>query len=257
MKRRPVPVRLVLAAAALVLAGCSVGPSYRTPKPDVPERFAASTQAAPGASSGAAISPAVVDLATWWKSLNDPALDSLVERAVKNNLDIEVALVRLQQARTFEAEVVGHALPEVDATAAEARGTGNDLSRGRATQPMVSADNSAGLEHINTLAGFDAVWELDIFGGYRRAFQAARFSAQAAAQARYGVMSAVIFDVGRSYIDLRGAQLQLGILHQASDVLRQSLDIVSQRYQRGITNELDMALATRELDSINAEIAPA
>jgi NodT family efflux transporter outer membrane factor (OMF) lipoprotein len=121
---------------------------------------------------------------------------------------------------------------------------------------MVSADNTAGLEHITTLAGFDAVWELDIFGGYRRAFQAARFSAQAAAQARYGLITAVISDVVRSYIDLRGAQLQLGILDQAAEVLRKSLYIVSQRYERGITNELDLELATRELDTIIAEIAP-
>ena len=249
MKRRSTAVRTGLAAAALMLASCAVGPSYRTPKPDVPDHFAAS--------SGAAASPAVVDLATWWRSLEDPELDSLVDRAVKNNLDIEVALVRLQQARTYEAEVVGHALPEVDATAAEGRGTGTDLSRGRASQELRSADNATGLEHINTLAGFDAVWQLDIFGGYRREFQAARFSAQAAAQARYGVITAVISDVVRDYIDLRGAQLQLGILNQASEVLRKSLDIVSQRYQRGITNELDVALATRELDSYIAEIAPA
>src|SRR6202044_1594596 len=138
-------------------------------------------------SSGGGTSPAVLDLASWWKSLDDPELDSLVDRAVKNNLDIEVALVRLQQARTYEAEVVGHALPEVDATAAEGRGTGTDLTRGRATQPLGSADTDSGA-HINTLAGFGAVWELDISGGSRRAFQAARFSAQAAAQARYGVI---------------------------------------------------------------------
>jgi NodT family efflux transporter outer membrane factor (OMF) lipoprotein len=256
VKRPPALVRAGVAAAALVLASCSVGPSYRTPTPDVPDRFVASSQAAPGHTSGAAVSPAVGDLANWWKSLNDPELDSLVDRAVKNNLDIEVALVRLQQARTYEAEVVGHALPEVDASAAEGRGTGTDLTRGRATQPLVSADNDNGV-HINTLAGFDAVWELDIFGGYRRAFQAARFSAQAAAQARYGVITAVISDVVRGYIDLRGAQLQLGILNQARDVLRQSLSIVGQRYERGITNELDVELATRELDSFMAQIAPA
>jgi NodT family efflux transporter outer membrane factor (OMF) lipoprotein len=247
MMRRAGTLLTVAAAAAMVLAACAVGPSYRTPKPDVPDRFAASASAQ---------APSVVDLATWWKALQDPELDSLVDRAVKNNLDIEVALVRLQQARTYEAEVVGHALPEVDASAAEGRGTGTDAARGRAAQPLVSADNDTGL-HINTLAGFDAVWELDLFGGYRRAFQAARFSAQAAAQARYGVITAVISDVVRGYIDLRGAQLQLGILRQASDVLQQSLSIVTQRYQRGITNELDVALATRELDAIKAEVAPA
>jgi NodT family efflux transporter outer membrane factor (OMF) lipoprotein len=256
MKRQFAPVRTGVAAAALILGSCSVGPAYRTPKPDVPDRFVASTETVPGTSSVAPVSSTVMDLATWWKSLHDPELDSLVDRAVKNNLDIEVALVRLQQARTYEAEVVGHALPEVDASAAEGRGTGTDLARGRATQGLVSADNDSGLQ-INKLAGFDAVWELDIFGGYRRAFQAARFSAQAAAQARYGVITAVISDVVRGYVDLRGAQLQLEILNQASDVLRQSLSIVSQRYERGITNELDVALATRELDSYLAEIAPA
>jgi NodT family efflux transporter outer membrane factor (OMF) lipoprotein len=239
-----------------ILSGCAVGPSYRTPKPDAPPQFAAATAATAAAADGSATGT-VVDLATWWKSLGDPELDSLVERAVRNNLDIEVALMRLQQARTYEAEVVGHALPEVDATGAEARGTGSDLSRGRAAQPMVSADNTGGLEHINTLAGFDAVWELDLFGGYRRAFQAARFSAQAAAQARYGVITAVIADVVRGYLDLRGAQLQLNILRQARGVLQKSLDIVQQRYQRGITNELDVALATRELTTFEAQIAPA
>src|ERR1700733_9326338 len=188
-----------VAAAGLVLASCSVGPSYRTPKPNVPDRFVASAEARPG-SSGGGTSPAVLDLASWWKSLDDPELDSLVDRAVKNNLDIEVALVRLQQARTYEAEVVGHALPEVDATAAEARGTGSDLGRGRATQPLVSATNTPGVQRINRLGGFDGAWQLDIFGGYRRAFQAARFSAQAAAQARYGVITAVISDVVRGYV---------------------------------------------------------
>jgi NodT family efflux transporter outer membrane factor (OMF) lipoprotein len=259
MMRRAAALLTALAGAAVVLAGCEVGPSYRTPKPDVPDRFAASRTSShdPGVSGVSDAPASVVELATWWKALKDPELDSLVDRAVKNNLDIEVALVRLQQARTYEAEVIGHALPEVDATAAEGRGTGSDLTRGRASQPLRSADNSTGLEHINTLAGFDAVWELDLFGGYRRAFQAARFSAQAAAQARYGVITAVIADVVRGYIDLRGAQLQLGILRQASDVLGQSLSIVTQRYQRGITNELDMELATREVDTVNAEIAPA
>ena len=95
MKRRL--VRAGLVAAVFGLASCAFGPSHRTPKPDVPDRFAASTQAAAGTSSGTA----VVELADWWwKSLNDPELNSLVDRAVKSNLDIEVALVRLQQART-------------------------------------------------------------------------------------------------------------------------------------------------------------
>jgi len=241
-----------VAGLLVSLCGCAVGPNYRAPKPDTPAAFAASAAIQPAAATGAA----PPDFATWWRSLNDPELDSLVERAIKSNPDLDIALTRLQQARTYEAVVVGHALPEIDASAAAGRGTGSDMARGRAEQGLVSADNTNGLQHINTIAGFDAVWELDIFGKYRRAFEAARYDAQAAAAARYGVITSLIADVVRAYVDLRGLQVRAGILRNASDVLRESLRIVSIRYQRGITNELDVALATRELDTLQAQIAP-
>jgi NodT family efflux transporter outer membrane factor (OMF) lipoprotein len=240
-------LKAILAGVAVGAAGCAAGPNYKTPKVDAPPHFVANT-------SGR--SPADVDLAVWWKSLNDPELDSLVERAVKSNLDLEIALTRLQQARTFESVVVGHALPEVDLSAAAGRGTGSDLARSRALQPLVSADNAGGLQHINTLAGFDAVWEIDIFGKYRRAFEAARADTQAELAARNGVLTSVVANVVRAYIDLRGFQIQIGILRQAADVLRESLRVVNIRYERGITNELDVALATRELDTLQAQIAP-
>jgi hypothetical protein len=121
------PLKAIVVGMVLGAAGCAAGPNYRTPKPDTPPHFVANA-------SGQ--SAAAVDLAVWWKSLNDPELDSLVERAVKSNLDLEIALTRLQQARTYESVVVGHALPEVDASAAAARGTGSDLTRGRADTPL-------------------------------------------------------------------------------------------------------------------------
>jgi len=90
----------------------------------------------------------------------------------------------LQQVRTYEVVVVGHALPDVEASAAAARGTGSDLTKGRADTGLRSADNGAGLQHINTIAGFDAVWELDLFGKFRREFQAAKAETEAARAAR-------------------------------------------------------------------------
>jgi len=232
---------------AVCLAGCAAGPSYRQPAADAPAQFAATVAQPPTPGP---------DLASWWRSLEDPELDSLVERAVKSNPDLEVALTRLQQARTYEAVVLGHALPEIDASAAAGRGTGTDLTRGRAQQPLVSANNSGGLQHINIIAGFDTVWELDIFGKYRREFEAALAYTQAAAAARDGVLTSVVADVVRAYVDLRGYQTQLGVLRQAGDVLRESLRIVQIRYQRGIVNELDVELATRELAAIEAQVAP-
>jgi NodT family efflux transporter outer membrane factor (OMF) lipoprotein len=234
------------------LAGCAVGPNYRVPKPDTPPEFAAATTL----SSAPSASVPAPDLASWWRSLEDTELNSLVERAIKSNPDLEIALTRLQQARTYEAVVVGHAVPELDATAAAGRGTGSDLTRGRAQQALRSADNSAGLQHINTIAGFDAVWELDLFGKFRREIEAARYDMQAAAAARNAVITSIVADVVRAYVDLRGFQTQVGILKNASDVLRESLRIVNIRYERGITNELDVVLARRELDTVEAQIAP-
>jgi NodT family efflux transporter outer membrane factor (OMF) lipoprotein len=130
------------------------------------------------------------------------------------------------------------------------------LTKGRADQALRSADTGAGLQHINTIAGFDAVWEIDIFGKFRREFQAVRAETGAARAARYEVLTSVIGNVVRAYVDLRGFQVRAGILHHATDVLRESLRIVTIRYERGITNELDVALATRELATLEGQIAP-
>ncbi|HEX3849008.1 MAG TPA: efflux transporter outer membrane subunit [Steroidobacteraceae bacterium] len=256
------PRRAVLVAGLVAALGaCAVGPHYRAPAPDMPPNFAAADGAARGgaAPAGAAATgrgAAPVDLAAWWKSLDDPELDSLMERAVRSNPDIEIALARLQQARTYVSVVAGHALPEIDASGAAARGTGSDLSRGRAQQALVSADNGSGLQHINTLVGVDTVWQLDLFGKYRREIEAARDDAQAAMAARNAVLTGVLANVARAYVDLRGFQMQLGVLHRAQGVLRESLRIVTLRYQRGITNELDVALAKRELETLQAQIQP-
>ena len=239
-------LRSIVLGLVAGLTACAAGPSYRTPKSDAPPAFASQVQAT-------APTP---DLATWWRALNDEELDSLVDRAVKSNLDLEIALDRLQQARTYEAVVIGYALPEVEASAAAGRGTGSDLTKGRADTALRSADTGAGLQHINTIAGFDAVWELDLFGKYRREFEAARADTQAARAARYDVLISVVANVVRAYVDLRGFQVRASILHKASDVLTESLRIVNIRYERGITNELDVALATRELATLEAQIAP-
>jgi NodT family efflux transporter outer membrane factor (OMF) lipoprotein len=246
---------LIVLGLVASLTACAVGPSYHTPKPDEPPSFAAKIDAkSPG--SGAQPTAPSPDLATWWRALNDEELNSLVDRAIKSNLDLEIALDRLQQARTYESVVVGYALPEVDASAAAGRGTGSDLTKGRADTALRSADTGSGLTQINTIAGFDAVWELDIFGKFRREFEAARADTAAARAARYDVLTSVVANVVRAYVDLRGFQVRAGVLHKASDVLRESLRIVTIRYERGITNELDVALATRELATLEAEIAP-
>jgi NodT family efflux transporter outer membrane factor (OMF) lipoprotein len=243
---------IVPVAAVLAAAGCAVGPDYRTPKITAPAQFAAAAPRQPD------VAPEVaeIELAAWWHALDDPELDSLIERAVKANPDIQIALDRLQAARTVAIGTWSVALPVGGATAGGGRGTGSDLGRGRASQQLVSAESGTGLSQVNLLAGFDAEWQLDLFGKYRREIEAARADAQAQAAARNAVLVAVIADVARAYVDLRGLQMRSAVLHSAIDVLGESLKIVTERYERGITNELDVTLATRELNSLKAQLAP-
>ncbi len=242
------------ALAAAALGGCAVGPNYRTPAVRVPDHFAALTPAASGTPQVTARTTPRVDLETWWHSLNDPELDSLIERAVSNNPDALLALDRLQAARLYEAGLTGTVAPVVDASGADGTGTGSDLTKGRAGEPLRSADTTHGLTQITSIGGFDAVWEIDLFGKFRREIEQARYDTQAAADARNAVLVSVIADVAQAYVDLRGLQLRAVVLQSASAVLGQDVTIETQRYQRGITNELDVALAQRELASIDAQV---
>ena len=249
---------LALGVFVTALAGCAVGPNYRTPKTPTPEGFAAagSTATAGGAGSAPATGAAPVDLAAWWQALKDPELDSLIARAIGGNPDVLIALDRLQAARTYEAAIIDTVLPEAEGSIGGGRGTGSDLTRGRASPTLRSANNSAGLTQINVAGGFDALWELDVFGKYRREIEAARYDTEATRAARNGVLVSVIADTARAYVDLRGLQVRASVLAAAIDVLRESLRIVNIRYERGITNELDVTLATRELATLEAQAAP-
>jgi NodT family efflux transporter outer membrane factor (OMF) lipoprotein len=241
-----------------LVTGCAVGPNYRTPKTPTPEGYAAasSTATAGGAANALGTAAAPVDVTAWWQALKDPELDSLIARAVSGNPDVLIALDRLQAARVYEAGIIGTVLPEAEGSIGAGRGTGSDLTRGRASPTLRSGDTSAGLKQINVVGGFDALWELDVFGKYRREIEAARYDTEAIRAARNGVLVSVIADTARAYVDLRGLQVRASVLAAAIDALRESLRIVNIRYERGITNELDVTLATRELATLEAQAAP-
>lgn len=243
---------LALVVLGVGLAGCAVGPDYHTPKMKLPDGFVSASDAQSAAGAG----HEAVDPATWWKALNDAKLDSLIERAIKANPSLEIALTRLQEARTFETVVAGRALPDLEASAGAGRGTGSDSTRGRVASPLTSASNTAGLTQITTVAGFDAAWEIDLFGKYRREIESARYDTQAFAAARSAVLVTVVADVVRAYLDMRGLQTQYAVLGQNIRSAQKSLDLVQARFDRGIINELDVTLARRQLGTLQAQLAP-
>jgi NodT family efflux transporter outer membrane factor (OMF) lipoprotein len=236
-------LRVLLLAA--FLSGCAAGPNYQVPDDKAPPTFIA---------ANATTSAPTVDLARWWRAFNDPELDSLIDRAVRANPDIEIALTRLQEARTRESGLIGTALPQVAASADAGRGTGSDMTRAGAAPALRAADNKGSLDAIRQVAGFAATWELDLFGGSRRAIEAGRYDIEAAAANRNAVLLSIIGDVAQNYVDLRGLQARRAILQKNLAAAEQLRDLEQSRYDRGLTNELDLQLAARELARLQSDL---
>ena len=184
---------------------------------------------------------ASVDLTQWWRSLHDKELDSLIARAVQSNLDLAIALDRLQEARAELTVVADQALPMGGATGGGGVGTGSDETKGRASQALRSAETATGLKSINEAGGFDAGWELDIFGRIRREDRSAdRMTPRRLQDARDWVFVTVAADVARAYLDMRTQQRQLVVLGQDIAAAQGSLDLAQTRFDRGLTNEMDV-----------------
>ncbi len=237
---------------AAALGGCTVGPDYHTPDIALPDSFlppvvqiAQKTTRRPGA-----------NLTDWWQSLHDPELDSLVSRAIESNLDLEIALTRIQQAQTQELVVIGEMLPSSEADAGGGAGTGTNMTTGRASPVLRSATSSKNLAKRTVVGGYDAAWELDIFGKFRRELEASTYTAEALADARDWVLVTVAADVARAYLDMRGFQRQLAVLRKNVSVAKAAFEFQKSRFQQGIANELDLVLAERFLATLRSNIAP-
>ena len=231
------------------LGGCAAGPDYSPFLPiGVPFTFVASKAEKRNNRWAEA------DLAQWWLSFRDPELNSLVARAVAANPDIEIALDRLQEARTRVLEMVAAALPSGDVSATKSGGTGSDVTRSRVSPEVHAAGNTSGFDQIQEAGGLAAAWDLDIFGKHRREIEASQYDAEAAADDREGVLVAVIADVARAYLDLRAYQAHLAVARQAIDAAQRNLDLVQNRAKQGITNDLDVTLAQRELAAQQATV---
>jgi NodT family efflux transporter outer membrane factor (OMF) lipoprotein len=244
-------VRLSSLAVAAALAGCAVGPDYFTPDAALPATFLAQTASKEPASGGA--SP---DLWQWWRTLRDPLLNDLIDRTMANNLDLKIALDRLQQARLQLVVIGARALPEVNGSAGGGVGTGTDETKGRAAQALRDGDNSQGLKKISQVGGLDAEWEIDVFGKIARRFEAQVYTAEALKEARDWVYVVIAADVARLYFDLRARQERLQILYRDIEAARKVLDLAQTRLDRGLTNELDVTLAKRQVATLEADVEP-
>jgi NodT family efflux transporter outer membrane factor (OMF) lipoprotein len=194
-------------------------------------------------------------LERWWTTFHDPILDSLVTRALEGNLDLKIAAARIREARAARRIATSAALPQVDVEGAYSRAKRSD-----AVPPFKSApggNSPFGPREQNAFeAGFDAGWEIDVFGGVRRDKEAALAQLQAAEEVRRDVLITLLADVARNYAELRGTQQQLQILEETLRSERDTLELANARLEAGLGTELDTARAEGLL-AVNAAQRPA
>ncbi len=238
--------QILLTGAVLALAlfqGCAVGPNYQQPKTAVPAQWSA-----PKSGGETNLEPSI---ASWWKSFKDPQLDSLIERAARSNLDLRIAQARVREARAHYRMTSADLWPTVDAAGSYAR------QRQSKNQPLLgSMPMPSGVPYENNVyqAGFDASWEIDVFGGKRRATEAAKAQVSASQFGERDVLVTLLGEVALNYVEARGYQRRLEIARDNIRAQEQSLAIAQNRFINGLTSNLDVQQASTLLSTTRAVV---
>jgi NodT family efflux transporter outer membrane factor (OMF) lipoprotein len=225
---------------ALAAAGCTVGPNYVPPKTDAPAEW--TEDKAPGLIGTGP--EAAKQLDQWWTGFKDPTLDRLVAMAITDNLDLKIAEQRLVEARAERASAAAGFLPTLDASASAER---QRYSTALKFPPFGGIANTF-------QAGFDASWEIDVFGKTRRAVEAADASVDATVENRRDVLVSLLAELGRDYATLRSAQARLDIAVRNIKADQDALDLTREKFTGGLGNELDVAQAQAQLQTLNAAV---
>jgi NodT family efflux transporter outer membrane factor (OMF) lipoprotein len=226
--------------AAALLSGCKVGPDFHPPRANMPPAYAGTGSTGVNASVTA---PDAGALAAWWQTFNDPTLSELVDQAMMANLDLKIAEARLREARGTRGVVAGGLWPAVGASASYER-----------TRMPASAVAPAQSAHDLFLAGLDAVWELDLFGGRRRNVESATANVEAAEEGIHGVLVSIIAETALDYIQLRGIQQQIVIAQENLKAQQRTADITRQRFSAGFVGALDVANANAQVATTQSQI---
>lgn len=229
---------LPLLVTSLLVTGCAVGPDYRSPDVSMPESWSEQS------TDKAVIAP--VSIAQWWKAFNDPALDSLIAQAVESNHDLRIAEARIREARALHRVAAADLWPNVN--------TSGSYSRSRRSIGNTSIPQAAPVERNLFQTGFDASWEVDVFGGSRRATEAAKADIDAAVENRRDTQITLLAEVARNYIEVRGLQRRLDIFLASVQMQEDAVAIIQAKYKAGLISELDAVQAESLLASTKAQI---
>lgn len=238
---RPVSLRVtpsILAAIAIGLPGCMVGPDYETPPAAVNETWDSDTLRQ---------TPSAPTDPRWWGTFNDPVLTALVSEAIAQNLTLRTAGLRVLEARAARGVAVGEFFPQLQ----EAFGSvaANQLS---ANDVGASGDRSFNTAEI----GLQAAWELDFWGKFRRGVEAADAEVLLTVADYDSVLVALAAEVATSYVLIRSLEERIGYAKANADLQAETLSLTETRFRAGRVSELDVATSRATLANTRARPRP-
>ncbi|MET3439177.1 efflux transporter outer membrane subunit [Sphingomonas sp. 1185] len=242
----------------LLLGACTVGPNYAGPPKAIGSAATPPAGFVRADPTLATTAPAVAD---WWTTLNDPMLTWLEEQALASNPNVAVAQARLKQARSALRLERANQAPNANASATYLHADLPALNLGGGGEQGGANGNASGGSGGGTSVdffnlGFDASWEIDLFGGRRRTVEAARASAAAAEANVADAQVSLSADVAQAYIGLRDAQQRLILARDASRMQRDTLNLTLQRFNNGAASQLEVERLRNQVESTDAQILP-
>jgi len=211
---------------SLVFAGCMVGPNYRRPEVSMPSKYEENKPE---------VAAAEDDFLQWWKELKDPLLNSLIDEAVTSNYDLQIAIERILQARAQYRIESSHLWPSFDFNAVATR------SRNSQTFFTTSEGTSVLPAYKNLfILGFDAVWELDFWGKFRRGKRAAFYQWEAVNEEAQNVLISVISEVALNYVNIRALQKQIELTKEKIRIGERGVILTNDLFMAGLASEIQL-----------------
>ncbi|HEX3627692.1 MAG TPA: efflux transporter outer membrane subunit [Verrucomicrobiae bacterium] len=232
----------LVASSVVLLCGCAVGPDYHPPQTSVPSTYGEKLADTNG--------PAEASLDQWWRLFHDAELDALIREARVSNYDIRIAGARVREARAEAGIAQSALLPSIDADGAYTR---ERLSKNTPNGFVAQAAGQSLVQNFYS-AGFDASWEIDVFGGNRRALEAAGADVGASVESGRDVLVTVLGDVGLNYLDLRGLQKELAVTRDNLRLQQETLKLTQDQFKAGLATEVDTARAEAQTENTLSQI---
>jgi outer membrane protein, multidrug efflux system len=255
--------RLLAPLCAAVLVGCTVGPDFVRPTAQTPahwpdERAGSRPE---DRARDSVVTEQTAELRRWWTAFADPTLSSLIERALASNLDLRLAVLRIEEARAQRGVTAASLWPSLGVNGSLTRTRLSETTPTGALFDTFSTVRIPGVSGINIpnpynqyQLGAEVSWEPDLFGRVRRSVEVADANVEQSVEDQHAALVSLLGDVARAFIDLRGAQLSEATAQKSIDTTHELLDLTRQRHAAGLTSDVDVVEATAQLTATQAQL---